>query len=895
MKVSFANTYKSSFNTSGNMNSLSSLRNSNLSSLIGKYSNSNIITDEENSVSGTLQSKLNKIFTNNRFRLSSVEKRISVLIKEKSEDEENSSNRSKSVDSNSSDNSLYEIKKWINTDKYILHKKKSSSGNSGNNNNDINIESNYNKRHTEILKSYDIKKVLKLNTTNNITRLEDNDLVIKEEENESEPSSSEEFKKKYNNLKNAKIKNKLRRITKNDLVSGLSGQIFNKILNEIYPNSYQYKANVDESKLLDINIARSKNFTQDQIFSDYIDFNTLDNEDENEENSDMNNTYNNLYLDTAINNIYNCSTTMKCKEFSEKYYTYKEENDKDKNIYDENKHKIEFNDDTIFEMNKIKNNNEINKCNNEIVNPSNLENANYIKINKSVSENFNNETSFNKSLLPNLNEDKDNIKKEHAKTEDDFSISSINDNSKSNPTNKISSRLSNLFNNTDKQFHLKVIIKEKNKDKDFQFDKKSLITNTGYNHSLSNNLNNLTNSKSNQIEEKICTNNYTSNKFPNKSIKFDKLEKSVTEKILEKELNMTLITPENKTNINNLNEINFECDYKPPNSSELKRKKLENYSTNNSQNNNNNLNNFSLNNDKTDKQHHSSSMSIYNLENNRASIKTANTKKEFKTNFQNKKFMSKKNYNTSTSSNLSYHNKINLSYMSANSSSSQQINAKDNKYYKEIDFHSKDFKKQSSNNLKTNEDKKNLNPNLYENIYDSFVSNKDDKENISMKENNENYNLKSKEQDKLKKSSKLDSSPKNSNNETEDDNFIKSHYQSNNSDKKKCKSPNKDSNNINKEIKISPKNKENMNKRNSKLEKKPTSKEIMIIDILTLKDMRTTVMIRHIPNKYTLDDLVYEIDELFYGKYTYINLPLDFSVRFYIYFDKNILILLYNF
>lgn len=73
-------------------------------------------------------------------------------------------------------------------------------------------------------------------------------------------------------------------------------------------------------------------------------------------------------------------------------------------------------------------------------------------------------------------------------------------------------------------------------------------------------------------------------------------------------------------------------------------------------------------------------------------------------------------------------------------------------------------------------------------------------------------------------------------------------------------------------------------KRNSKASSslnsiKYTTKEINIVDILNSKDARTTIMIRHIPNKYTLEDLVYEIDEHFYGKYTYINLPLDYSVR----------------
>ena len=43
MKVSFANTYKSSFNTSGNINSLNSLRNSKISSLVGISSNSTLL------------------------------------------------------------------------------------------------------------------------------------------------------------------------------------------------------------------------------------------------------------------------------------------------------------------------------------------------------------------------------------------------------------------------------------------------------------------------------------------------------------------------------------------------------------------------------------------------------------------------------------------------------------------------------------------------------------------------------------------------------------------------------------------------------------------------------------------------------------------------------------
>ena len=45
-------------------------------------------------------------------------------------------------------------------------------------------------------------------------------------------------------------------------------------------------------------------------------------------------------------------------------------------------------------------------------------------------------------------------------------------------------------------------------------------------------------------------------------------------------------------------------------------------------------------------------------------------------------------------------------------------------------------------------------------------------------------------------------------------------------------------------------------------------------------DQRTTVMIKNIPNKYTLKLLTDEINMQFSNKYDFIYLPLDFSVDF---------------
>lgn len=63
--------------------------------------------------------------------------------------------------------------------------------------------------------------------------------------------------------------------------------------------------------------------------------------------------------------------------------------------------------------------------------------------------------------------------------------------------------------------------------------------------------------------------------------------------------------------------------------------------------------------------------------------------------------------------------------------------------------------------------------------------------------------------------------------------------------------------------------------------------KVDLINIITGKDKRTTIMLRNIPNKYTLQNLVDEINSLFLGKYDYINLPIDyevFKIRSLIYF-----------
>ena len=79
----------------------------------------------------------------------------------------------------------------------------------------------------------------------------------------------------------------------------------------------------------------------------------------------------------------------------------------------------------------------------------------------------------------------------------------------------------------------------------------------------------------------------------------------------------------------------------------------------------------------------------------------------------------------------------------------------------------------------------------------------------------------------------------------------------------------------NNNININNKNTKNSNINNNKNEKE--KQKIDIIEIIAGKDKRTTLMLRNIPNKYKLNDLVKEIDKSFWGKYDYINLPIDYE------------------
>lgn len=46
------------------------------------------------------------------------------------------------------------------------------------------------------------------------------------------------------------------------------------------------------------------------------------------------------------------------------------------------------------------------------------------------------------------------------------------------------------------------------------------------------------------------------------------------------------------------------------------------------------------------------------------------------------------------------------------------------------------------------------------------------------------------------------------------------------------------------------------------------------------KDKRTTIMVRHIPNKYNSATMLEEVNALFKGKYDFFYLPMDFEVNF---------------
>lgn len=58
-----------------------------------------------------------------------------------------------------------------------------------------------------------------------------------------------------------------------------------------------------------------------------------------------------------------------------------------------------------------------------------------------------------------------------------------------------------------------------------------------------------------------------------------------------------------------------------------------------------------------------------------------------------------------------------------------------------------------------------------------------------------------------------------------------------------------------------------------------TNNKINLDNIIIGKDKRTTLMLRNIPNKYTLNNIVDEIGCAFWGKYDCINLPIDYETK----------------
>ena len=58
-----------------------------------------------------------------------------------------------------------------------------------------------------------------------------------------------------------------------------------------------------------------------------------------------------------------------------------------------------------------------------------------------------------------------------------------------------------------------------------------------------------------------------------------------------------------------------------------------------------------------------------------------------------------------------------------------------------------------------------------------------------------------------------------------------------------------------------------------------TNNKINLVNIIIGSDKRTTLMLRNIPNKYTLNNIVDEIGNAFWGKYDCINLPIDYETK----------------
>jgi hypothetical protein len=79
-------------------------------------------------------------------------------------------------------------------------------------------------------------------------------------------------------------------------------------------------------------------------------------------------------------------------------------------------------------------------------------------------------------------------------------------------------------------------------------------------------------------------------------------------------------------------------------------------------------------------------------------------------------------------------------------------------------------------------------------------------------------------------------------------------------------------------------NKNNSDKKKTKKSKEELDQTLFLINldnIIQGKDQRTTIMIRHIPNKYSTQSLLDEINAQFKGKYDFFYLPMDFEVNIF--------------
>ncbi len=57
-------------------------------------------------------------------------------------------------------------------------------------------------------------------------------------------------------------------------------------------------------------------------------------------------------------------------------------------------------------------------------------------------------------------------------------------------------------------------------------------------------------------------------------------------------------------------------------------------------------------------------------------------------------------------------------------------------------------------------------------------------------------------------------------------------------------------------------------------------KNIVVENIISGKDKRTTIMLRNIPLKYNINNLSEELNQAFAGKFDFINMPLNLDVSY---------------